>query len=362
MDQIMVLERITKMDNFLYVVGKPIYRVPSNRCLTVIGDNPVVSRIFRQDETHFIIVYTDDKRLVLNSKKVANVQMAPDSQAIPKLIQGMGYVPVPGTPPTQPVTKVDKKAVLTNLIHLKQIPTRYIVVDCEFGQFFKRKQTTTTITYTQTPQEENVFGVFQIGALGFGMEQSVVFNRYVNQRLFSEAVKLRGLRETGLTLEAYEQQSAPVTVVRDFIAQVLQKAVPLVFWDDRTDLKLLRNLAVGCFDQLAVEEQAVLMAPVQVFDAEGFTDNLIHDGRGKGDALLALATVAGLMRIKNPHPHHALWDAQTIQVVLKHLRGLAQQQPQVVAAPPVHAPQQVTTSHHQRWLHWLRTPKPRRHE
>jgi len=146
-------------------------------------------------------------------------------------------------------------------------------------------------------------------------------------------------------------------VLKDFIDQVLAPQLPLVFWDQRQDLKSLHWLLAQHFQDLSAIQQTIVTQPLQVFDGEQYTNIVINRSNKKPLSTvhsLPLNGVAGLLNIFNPHQHNALWDAQTTHYVVNQMARVQAAEPQILEQPqPIEQAVQKAESRQQRTKYQL---------
>ncbi|MGP4116284.1 hypothetical protein [Levilactobacillus zymae] len=335
MAQINLLERIApEQRNYFYIVGYPAYRFTPQHQLAVAPENTKmgnVTQIDRDAAQRYVVRFQTGQQILLTDKRVAQNREFATVAALTQYLQERGIVlPAAAGEATPPVFK--------NLQITQRLPQEYVVVDCEFAQLFQTQRQADQIHRTQTTVAGVNFGVFQLSALGYCGERAtgLRFNRYVDRPEFAPEMTLRGLAETGLTLTTYTQQAAPLTVLRAFIAQVLAQHLPLVLWNYHNDLKALAALVRLHLTELTEAERAIVLAPLTIFDGESYMSQVLNrhnPGHSSVEYHLPLNGVAGLLNIVNPHQHHALWDAQTTQLVLAELAKLQRQAVRVVQVP-----------------------------
>lgn len=221
---------------------------------------------------------------------------------------------------------------------MKTIPNHYIVVDCEFGPFFKRKFNAGNYHWTPTTINGADCTIFQLAALSYQANQqtSVYFDRLLDYPAFLPEKKLTALAASGQTLAEFERTANPVQVLKDFVDQVLASQLPLVFWDQTQDLKALHWLLTQYFEQLSARQQDIVKQPLQVFDGEQYTNIVINRSNKKPlstNHSLPLNGVAGLLNIFNPHQHNALWDAKTTHFVVDQMARIQAAKPQILTQP-----------------------------
>ncbi|WP_225428298.1 helix-turn-helix domain-containing protein [Levilactobacillus enshiensis] len=331
----------------MFVVGQPILLTGGDGTL-VYNKSMVkwglVTTIAFDEHRRFVIGFSTDKNMVLNEKNVTTYEQAATDDDLSLILQHQGYqLPVAAATADKQVMQ-RLQQVLPTIKCLDQLPQEYVVVDCEFGMLFQTQNTGSQIIREQTMTLGEKAGVFQLGALGYAADKTPIlrFNRYVDNPAFTPEMKLRGLKETGLTLADYEQQAAPLAVLQAFIAQILRHHYPLVFWDRTNDLRLLRHLFAVHYDALSVAERQVLAAPLSIFDGSAYTNRVITRSSHQRESVhhyLPLNGVAGLLNVFNPKQHNALWDAQTTHYVVQELAKIQQMAPLILEAPQVMTPQ-----------------------
>lgn len=361
-----VLERpMPNQPNYFYIIGYPVcYATPTKQLLPVESELPIglIQGIVLDAKGRYCITFKGHKKFVLTAKKVLNTWTNPDNIPVTDLLATDGY-----QLDTELVTPLSRSAQfserLATILPLKSplttLPSHYIVVDCEFGWLFKKTANGQSINWQQTTIAGAHTSIYQLSALGFNQTQStsVYFNRYLDNPYFLLAKKLTGLRETGLTLAEYEQQSDPVTVLKAFIATVLTSGLPLVFWNQRNDLQNLQWLLAYHYQDLTPAEQATITAPIEVFDCEQYTNQVIN--RSSNQQLttvhdLPLNGVAGLLNIVNPNQHNAIWDALTIHHVMRQLTAIRATEPTILTAPQHPQPTRIPPLTKNQRVHQLR--------
>lgn len=337
-----ILERhIPKNLNCLYVLNRPVYQVrPDNQLVPAkeYADAGAVTAIIQDDTQRYHVTFERRNELTLTAKKVVMGSTTAIKPSYGAFLQAFGYRLA--LPPVSPQSH-QEPAVMPTGCQLTNMPTAYVILDCEFGTLFRRTNATNAINWQIFKALGLKTNIFQLSAISFDHHQqrTIFFNRYFDNQYFLPEKKLLGLAETGLTLADYEHQGATLTIIKAFITQVLQPGLPLVFWDQTQDLKYLRRLLITYFDQLTPTEQKIATTPLTIFDAQAFTNTLINHGNHKvGSHDLPLNGLAALFNVTNPHQHNAIWDVQTIELVLRHLTRLAEQTPaQPVQPAPIFA-------------------------
>lgn len=338
-------ENTTTQQHNLFMLDYPVYQVEANGTLTpVLNSWGKVLSIMVDKKERFKIFFTSGRTFVLGSKKIMAYDTDLDGMDPVSRLRSHGYVfaPEQRAVATQSANK-HSRSVFPNIRVLQEIPREYVVIDCEFGVLFQTQRTGDHITMDRAVINGEKAGIFQLAALGYRGSQplDIYFNRYFDDPAFSPERKLRGLKETGSTLAAYEQESRPVTVLKDFIHQVLRRQLPLVFWNQGNDLRLLQHTLAVNLPYLAVEERLALTAPLCVFDGSLYTNQVINRSNHQKDThhFLPLNGIAGLLNIFNPKQHNAVWDAQTTQCVINELAKIKQTKPLVIQEPrPVVTP------------------------
>lgn len=336
------LDRLPRENHFVYIVDYPICQVDRSGQLMVAKNFASwgeITQITIDPHQRFVIKSTSGHCLTLGAKKIVNYGTDADDGSVGTLLKRYGYV-LPTTTAT-PVTDQFRQhlaAVFPKVTTLTAIPERYAVIDCEFGILFGSQRQGDTLVQRRVSVLGEKAGIFQLAVLGFAGNQAMdlFFNRYLDNANFSAEIKLRGLKETQLTLAEYEAQASPVRVLKDFIHNVIARQLPLVFWDQSNDLRLLRHALATHFAEFSVAEQMLLGKSLVVFDGSAYTNLVINrSNHAKKDAhhFLPLNGVAGLLNIFNPHQHNALWDAQTTHCVVNALAKIQETQPVILAQP-----------------------------
>ena len=354
------LDRSPQENPFVYIVGYLICQVERSGQL-VIAENFTswgeITQITRDDNQRFVIKSASGHALTLSAKKVAHYGADTDVSGIATLLVCNGYaLPVTNKSPVTDKFQRHLAAVFPQITTLTAIPERYAVIDCEFGILFGVQHQGNSVLQQRVSILGEKASVFQLAVLSYAGNRQTApfFNRYLDHPNFSPTLKLRGLRETGLPLAAYEAQAKPVVVLKAFIHEVLARELPLVFWDQRNDLRLLRQALAVHFNDFSVGERAVLGKPLAIFDGSAYTNLVINrSNHVKRDAqhYLPLNGVAGLLNIFNPQQHNALWDAQTTHSVVHALAKIQDTQPLILTQPKpvtedtVEESQQRTTAH-----------------
>lgn len=330
----------------LFLVGYAIFQVDQGTTLRpALNSWGKVQTIIVDHKDRFRITFSSGRVFVLSQKKVLTYETDRDELTLTERLQDHG-LNLPATTPS-PVAQAPEHLprVWPQVNRLTSIPHSYVVIDCEFGVLFKTQRTGDDVAMTRTTIAGEKAGIFQLAALGYQDTEplDIFFNRYLDNPNFSADMKLRGLKETGLTLTQFEQQAQPLVVVRAFIQQVLQRRLPLVFWDQGNDLRLLQNILALYYEQLTAAEQAALQTPLAVFDGSLYTNEVINRSNHQHDNrhFLPLNGVAGLLNIFNPHQHNALWDAQTTHYVVNALARFKRTAPLILSAPRPRAPRQL---------------------
>lgn len=319
-----LLERqVTNNLNYLYFVDHPVYQIQPDRHLMPANEflaAGTVTAIECDEQERYHIYFTARSEITISSKKVRTTL---DAAATDKtdLLTSLGYYLFTDDSPTA-------DSYLPNTIQLTALPTKYIIVDCEFSPHFHKVSTAKTITWQMAKSSASATNIFQLSAIGFDQHQqtSPFFNRYLDDPDFLPEKKLAGLAATGLTTTAYETQGDPLTIIKVFIAQILQPQLPLVFWDQKQDMKHLIHLLATYYNQLTIAEQAIVKKPITTFDAQDYTNRIINRGNHKqGNHTLPLNGLAALFNIVNSHQHNAIWDVQTTEHVIQQLAILSKQ-------------------------------------
>jgi len=333
-----VPDNTTTQEHNLFMLDYPVYQVEANGQLTpVLSTWGKVLSIMIDKKDRFKIFFTSGRTFVLGSKKIMAYDTDADGLDSVSRIHSHGYQFASEHPTLVAQSSAQLRSVFPNIRVLQEIPREYVVIDCEFGILFRTQRTGDHIAMDRTTIDGEKAGIFQLAALGYRGNQplDVYFNRYFDHPAFAAEMKLRGLKETGTSLADYEQQARPLTVLKDFIQQVLRRQLPLVFWDQGNDLRLLRHTLAVNLPYLAEEDRAALMAPLCVFDGSLYTNQVINRSNHQKDThhFLPLNGIAGLLNIFNPKQHNALWDAQTTHFVIDELARIKQADPVVIQEP-----------------------------
>ncbi|KRO25909.1 winged helix-turn-helix transcriptional regulator [Lactiplantibacillus fabifermentans] len=347
--QIVILERNRQnVVHYLYVLEHPAFQITEDHHLVVAPDQESLGKVEKikvNDSNHYQIEFANSQKLVLNKQKVVSSSTNPKNLTLANLLANEGFkiaADVAGASP-----KIDFQSRFSSMIpspaELVNIPEHYIVIDCEFGEFFERNSTCDQIRWKKTKINGLATGIYQLSAISYAgdTQTQVFFNHYVDNPRFSPEKRLAGLAETGLTLAAFQRQSAPLLVLKQFIAEVVAAQLPLVFWDQTFDLKCLRWLFATYFEKFTKQEQALLLKPIKVFDGELFTNMVINRSNKKSLAtkhMLPLSGVAGLLNIVNPKQHNAIWDVQTTHRVLSKMATILAEQPEILSQPAPSVP------------------------
>ena len=342
--------RISNNLNCLYFVNHPVYRIQKDHQLvraqeyTAAGN---VTEIVCDEQQHYHIYFAARKEIVLTEKKVIKVTNNQLDTDIAQFLAVLGYQ-WPTTQPTATLTQVVVPSVLPTTTDLTELPTDYIVIDCEFGTRFRKSGTAKAVIWHVLESPEARASIFQLSAIGFSkhIQTAPFFNRYFNNSNFLPDKKLTGLTETGLTVADYEAQGEPLIILKAFVQEILQPQRPLVFWDQTQDIKQIRRLLTHYYQQLTPGEQQLVQQPITIFDAQAYTNTLINRGNHKiGNHDLPLNGLAALFNIINPHQHNAIWDVQTTELMMIKLAELGQQPSQITATPQPALPErpQITT-------------------
>lgn len=334
----MLERKISNNLNCLYLLNRPVYQIDHDKRLTPAehyGDAGNVTAIELDNHDRFHISFASRSEMVLTPKKVVTCSDAAIGPSCQEFLESFGYV-LPDAAASGQQRLINLPNILTPAPAPTTIPPAYIIIDCEFGNLFRRTNTPNTINWQVMKAAGLKTNVFQLSAIGFNRHRqtSVFFNRYFDNPDFLPEKKLAGLAATGLTLAQYERQGDPLTVIKAFINQVLQPALPLVFWDQTQDIKYLRRLIAQHYDQLTPSEQHAVTTPVTIFDAQAYTNMIINLGNHKnGYHNLPLNGLAAIFNLTNPNQHNALWDVQTTELVLQKLARLHQQAPTETPRP-----------------------------
>lgn len=320
--QIALIERQTPNDGrYLYLVGWPVLKL-TDRQLTVMAKvTNLVVGITCNAREQVQITFSETKPLILGTGKINRIGHKPAELTDVDWLMELGYPPLPKIDQPMPAQ------LIMTCQQLTEIPARYIVVDCEFGIYYRTQQAGSDQLLQQVTVDGVNQSIFQISALGFadGHRTTTYLNRYLDNSHFSAAQTLIGLQKTGLSLAEYRCEAAIINVLRAVIEVVLQPGLPLVFWNQANDLKYLINLFTVHYDAFNATEQAVLKQPLQVFDGSQYMSDVINRsnvGRQNNHYDLPLSGVAGLLNVINPTPHDALWDALTTHEVIRRLRDV----------------------------------------
>ena len=336
------LDKLPQENHFVYIVDYPICQVDQSGQLLVAKNYASwgeITQITIDEHQRFVIASTSGHSLTLGAKKIVNYDTDAETLSVTALLKANGYsLPVTTAQPITDAFKAQLAAVFPTIETLTEIPEKYVVIDCEFGVLFETQRQGDSIVQRRTTVYGEKAGIFQLAVLGYAGNQALdlFFNHYLDNPNFSAEIKLRGLKETKLTLVAYELQTDPVTVLKTFIHEVLARRLPLVFWDKSNDLRLLQHTLAVNFDAFSTSEQELLGAKLAVFDGSIYTNQVINrSNHRKKDThhYLPLNGVAGLLNIFNPHQHNALWDAQTTHCVVNALAKIQQTEPLVLTRP-----------------------------
>ena len=324
--QIALIERQTPNDGrYLYLVGWPVLKL-TDRQLTVMAKvTNLVVGITCNAREQVQIAFSETKPLILGTGKINRIGHKPAELTDVDWLMELGYPSLPKIDQPMPAQ------LIMTCQQLTEIPARYIVVDCEFGSYYRTQQAGSDQLLQQVTVDGVNQSIFQISALGFadGQRTTTYLNRFLDNPHFSAAQTLIGLQKTGLSLAEYRREAAIIDVLRAVIEVVLQPGLPLVFWNQANDLKYLINLFTVHYDALNAAEQAVLKQPLQVFDGSQYMSDVINRsniGRQNNHYDLPLSGVAGLLNVINPTPHDALWDALTTHEVIRRLRDVRAKQ------------------------------------
>ncbi len=336
------LDRLPQENHFVYIVDYPICQVDRAGQLLVAKNYTSwgeIKQITIDAHQRFVIKSTSGHSLTLGAKKIVNYDTDAEAMSVAALLKTNGYsLPVTAAQPITDEFKVKLAAVFPTVEALTEIPEKYAVIDCEFGVLFGTQHQGDSIVQRRATVYGEKAGIFQLAVLGYTGNRALdlFFNHYLDNPNFSAEVKLRGLKETKLTLAEYDKQTDPVTVLKAFVHEVLARRLPLVFWDKSNDLRLLRHTLAVNFDAFSAAEQALLGTKLAVFDGSIYTNQVINrSNHRKKDThhYLPLNGVAGLLNIFNPHQHNALWDAQTTHAVVNALAKIQQTEPMVLTRP-----------------------------
>ncbi|MFB9769948.1 hypothetical protein [Lactiplantibacillus modestisalitolerans] len=348
--------------NCLFLLNHPVYQIRSDKRLTPANEYQDAGNVtaIEFDDQRYHVCFAHRPELLLPAKKICRYSEAAIQPSADEFLRSFGFhIPTSAPEPTKSVP-----SMLPLSGQLDQIPDQYVILDCEFGTLFRRSGSSNAINWQVFKTLGLKTSLFQLSAIGFDRHQQTTtfFNRYFDNPNFLPEKKLTGLAETGLTITAYERQGLPLKICQAFITQVLQLNVPLVFWDQTQDLKYLRRLLAFYYPKLSASERAIVQAPIQIFDAQAYTNALINHGNHRVSAHgLPLNGLAALFNISNPHQHNAIWDVQTIELVLRHLDNqLKQPVQQTVQPAPLFASAPALTSHQARTPGHALTPAPQR--
>lgn len=336
------LDKLPQENHFVYIVDYPICQVDQSGQLLVAKNYASwgeITQITIDARQRFVIKSTSGHSLTLGAKKIVNYDTDTETTSVTALLKTNGYsLPVTTAQPITDAFKTQLAAVFPTVETLTEIPEKYAVIDCEFGVLFGTQRQGDSIVHRRATVYGEKAGIFQLAVLGYAGNRALdlFFNRYLDNPNFSAEVKLRGLKETKLTLAEYDSQTDPVTVLKTFIHEVLARQLPLVFWDKSNDLRLLRHTLAVNFASFSTAEQALLGTKLAVFDGSIYTNQVINrSNHRKKDThhYLPLNGVAGLLNIFNPHQHNALWDAQTTHCVVNALAKIQQTDPLILTRP-----------------------------
>ncbi|MFC6294362.1 sigma-70 family RNA polymerase sigma factor [Lactiplantibacillus daoliensis] len=337
---VMLVRNQKNVATFVYIVSYPALQLNDDQSLSPIAKPAITGTVTKitlnPNNNLYSIHFKSNQKLQLNPKNVLRVAANPDDLPAAELLSHYGYrlkLPV-GSDKFQ--TNFQK--VFPSIKQLKTIPNHYIVVDCEFGTFFKRQFHAGDYHWLPTTINGADSTVFQLAALSYQANQqtSVYFDRLLDYPAFLPQKKLSALAASEQTLAEFEQTAKPVRVLKDFIDQVLAPQLPLVFWDQRQDLKSLHWLLTQHFQDLSAIQQTIVKQPLQVFDGEQYTNIVINRSNKKPLSTahsLPLNGVAGLLNIFNPHQHNALWGAQTTHYVVNQMARVQAVAPQILERP-----------------------------
>ncbi|RRK11646.1 hypothetical protein D1831_00800 [Lactiplantibacillus garii] len=330
--------------NSLYLLNRPVYKIQPDHRLTLAKEYATagnVTAIQRDDQERYHVKFAQRNELVITAKKVVNCTTAAITPSCHAFLQSFGFH-LPTNEPLGTKGPLDHPEVLLPITLLTTMPTHYVVVDCEFGNLFRRTSASNTINWQVYKFLGLKTNVFQLSAISFNAhrQSTIFFNRYFDNPNFLPEKKLTGLAETGLTLAEYERQGAPLAIIKAFTNQVLQAQLPLVFWDQTQDVKYLRRVIAAHYAELTPTEQKIVTTPVSIFDAQAFTNTIINHGNHKsGYHDLPLNGLAALFNLTNSHQHNAIWDVQTTEAVMRKMDHLYQQPPvQTVQPAPIYTP------------------------
>jgi len=358
---VMLVRDQKNVATFVYIVGYPALQLNDDQSLTPVvkpdKTGSVTKITLNPDNNLYSIHFKGNQKLHLNPKNVLRVAANPDDLPATELLSHYGYRLK--SPVGSEKFQTNFQKVFPSIKQLKTIPNHYIVVDCEFGTFFKRQFHAGDYHWLPATINGADSTVFQLAALSYQTNQqtSVYFDRLLDYPAFLPEKKLSALAASGQTLAEFEQTANPVRVLKDFIDQVLAPQLPLVFWDQRQDLKSLHWLLAQHFQDLSAIQQTIVTQPLQVFDGEQYTNIVINRSNKKPLSTvhsLPLNGVAGLLNIFNPHQHNALWDAQTTHYVVNQMARVQAAEPQILEQPqPVEQNIQKAESRQQRTKYQL---------
>ncbi|WP_338207934.1 hypothetical protein [Lactiplantibacillus paraxiangfangensis] len=345
----MLERRISNNLNCLYLLNRPVYQVQTDKRLTLAKEYSLagnVTAIFQDDQQRCHISFTHRNELVIAEKKVFTCSDANISPSYHDFLQSFGYH-LPTEEPVGTLTPINRPSILMSANVLPNMPDHYIIIDCEFGNLFRRTSASNTINWQVFKFSGLKTNIFQLSAISFKdhRQTAIFFNRYFDNPNFLPEKKITGLAETGLTLPEYERQGDALAIIQTFISQVLTPQLPLVFWDQTQDIKYLRRTIATHYAELTPKEQAVVTAPITIFDAQAFTNTIINHGNHKsGYHDLPLNGLAALFNITNPNQHNAIWDVQTTELVMRKMTHLYAQTPVKTVQPaPIFAPTPTST-------------------
>ncbi|BDZ30306.1 hypothetical protein RA086_03860 [Lactiplantibacillus sp. WILCCON 0030] len=338
---VLLVQSTQNNPDHLYIVGYPIFEVTATGELKLAEDQAKHGLVARIKLSSAGVVYTihfeNDRMQQIKLKNVSQADANPTGLSISNLLAAYHYQ-LPNQLTQLSDFQEDFSKVFSHVTTLTSIPKHYIVIDCEFGPFFRKHFVNGSFQWQPTKINGADATVFQLAALSYvaGTQTTVFFNHYLDFPSFLPERKLAALDATQLALATFERQAEPLTVLKKFIAQVLVPQLPLVFWDQAYDLRSLRWLIAQYYQKLTASEQATVNQPLTVFDGEQYTNLVIN--RSNKHALttthdLPLNGVAGLLNIINPQQHNALWDAQTTHHVIHKMAIIQAATPEILTLP-----------------------------
>lgn len=337
---VMLVRQQKNVATYLYIIGHPTLGLNPDQSLTPAAEQGSYGKVtqitLNTANQHYCLHFASGRELQLNQKNVLLVAKNPDDLPLPELLKNYGYRLLPPTVTTTFQANFDQ--IFPSLTQLNTIPSHYIVIDCEFGPFFKRQFRAGCYRWAPTTINGADQTIYQLAALSYraGQQTNVYFDQLIDFPAFLPEKKLTALAASQQTLAEFERRADPVQVLKAFIDQVLAPQLPLVFWDQAQDLKALHWLLAQYFPKLSADQQTIVRRPLQVFDGEQYTNVVINRSNQKSLSTthsLPLNGVAGLLNIFNPQQHNALWDAQTTHYVIDQLAQIQAASPTVLTQP-----------------------------